>query len=320
MKLISLLVGFLFFNSYIVAQTYKNNFDRFTSTTLKIDRYNINVETLGKGDPIIFLSGGPGNSHDYMQGSFGHYYKTHQVIFIDLLGRGLSDDAKSKKEYSINHDVYIVDEVRKALQLNKITLVGHSYGAIIVQSYALKHPEHVHKMVLINGFHSGEMWQANCDSYNRYSKTHFPEIWKKIDSLRAQGYVSSDPIFNKVYSQLPTKYIYYHNTLLKQHLPKTQHRGWNSDVYYEIVGRDGDFFVGGDMITIDFRRKLKDLTIPTLIIAGRYDGVSTPEYALQYKQFMPQAQFVMFEKSGHNPYLEEPKKFHTLLGHFMNTK
>lgn len=320
MNSLKILIISFFFSSQIIAQKSETIFDKFTPTTLKIDGYTINIETLGKGDPVFFLAGGPGNSHDYMQGNFGHYYKTHQVVFVDLLGRGLSEDAKDKKEYSIENDVHIVNEVRKALKLDKIILVGHSYGTVVAQAYALKHTNHTKKMVLINGFHSGEMWQANCDSYNHYAKTHFPEKWQKIDSLRALGYVSSDPIFSDVYASFPTKYVYYHNTQLKQKVPKSKHRGWSSDVYYQIIGRDGDFFVSGSMIDTDFRRELKNLEIPTLIIAGRYDGVSTPEYAIQYKQYMPQAQFVMFENSGHNPYLEEPEKFYSLLDTFLSSK
>ena len=88
------------------------------------------------------------------------------------------------------------------------------------------------------------------------------------------------------------------------------------DVYYAIIGRDADFDVSGSMINQDYRRELKNITAPTLIIGGRYDGVSTPEYAVQYKKFMPQAKFVMFEQSAHNPYLEEPEKFYNLFEDF----
>ncbi|MDZ7612755.1 MAG: alpha/beta hydrolase [Flavobacteriaceae bacterium] len=105
------------------------------------------------------------------------------------------------------------------------------------------------------------------------------------------------------------KYVYYHNTSLQQKTPKEKYRSWNADVYYAIIGRDADFFVGGNMIDWDVRKELKNMKFPVLIAAGRYDGVSTPEYAMQYKHFMPQAQFIMFEQSGHNPYLEEPEKF-----------
>lgn len=293
-------------------------FDKFKSQTVLVNGYKINVETLGSGAPIFFFAGGPGNSHDYMQGNFGHYYKNHQVVFIDMLGCGLSEDAKTPKEYSVQNDAYTVEQVRKALGLNKISIVGHSYGTVVAQAYATSYPQNVSKMVLINGFHSGEMWQANCDSYNSLQKKHFPELWTKVDSMRNLGYISSDSEFSKLYGSLPSKHIYYHNPQLKQRVPNKKFRGWNLAVYYAIIGRDADFLVSGSMIDTDFRRKLKDLNFPTLIIAGRYDGVSTPEYAVQYKQYMPQAQFVMFEKSAHNPYLEEPEKFYKLLDDFLN--
>lgn len=292
-------------------------FNKFTSKIINIDGYNYNVEVLGKGDPIFFLPGGPGNSHDYMQGNFGQYYKTNTVVFFDWLGRGASDNAKNIEEYSVENDVELIEKLRKKLGFDKISLVGHSYGTVPAQAYAIKYNNNVDKMVLINGFHSGAMWQANCDSYNHYAKTHFPEKWRKVDSLRKLGYVSTDKELAKVYGNFPTKYIYYHNTKLKQNVPKTKFRGFGLDVYKQIIGRDGDFDVSGSMINQDYRKDLKNVTAKTLVVAGRYDGVSTPEFAVQYKRFMPQAQFEMFEQSGHNPYLEEPEKFFKLFDVFM---
>ncbi|PVX52548.1 proline iminopeptidase [Balneicella halophila] len=317
-KLIALLSVMLIVSIAVAQPDDKNIFDKFIPQKIQVNGYNINVETLGEGDPVFFFAGGPGNSHDYMQGNFGHYYKTHQVVFIDMLGCGLSDEAKDKSEYSVQNDAYTVEEVRKALGLDKITVVGHSYGTVVAQAYATTYPENVNKMVLISGFHSGEMWQANCDSYNALQKKHFPEIWEKVDSLRNLGYISSDPEFSKVYGSLPLKHIYYHDTSLQQNVPNYPFKGWALDVYNSIIGRDADFFVSGSMMDTDFRRKLKDLDFPTLIIAGRYDGVSTSEFNVQYKEFMPQAQFVMFENSSHNPYLEEPEKFYKLLDEFLN--
>lgn len=298
------------------AQVNPSIFEKFESKTITIDGYNIHLEVKGEGNPIFFLPGGPGNSHDYMQGNFGHYHKSNTVVFFDWLGRGLSDNAKDVTEYSVEADVDMIEKIRIHLKLDKISLVGHSYGTVPSQSYAIKYPDRVDKMVLINGFHSGAMWQANCDSYNHYAKTHFPELWEKVDSLRALGYLSTDSPLKELYGSFPTKYIYYHNTSLKQNVPKTKHRGWAPDVYAEIIGPDGDFDVSGSMINQDYRRQLKDVTAETLIIAGRYDGVSTPEYAVQYKTYMPQARFEMFEQSAHNPYLEEPEKFYALFDEF----
>jgi len=299
------------------AQQDPSIFDQFDSQFIEFDGYKINVEVKGSGEPIFFLPGGPGNSHDYMQGNFGQYHNTNTVVFFDWLGRGKSDNARNISEYSVENDVELIEKLRRKLKYDKISLVGHSYGTVPAQAYAIKYPENTAKMVLINGFHSGAMWQANCDSYNHYAKTHFPEKWKQVDSLRDLGFLSSEEPLKSLYGNFPTKYIYYHNTQLLQNSPKYKHRGWANDVYVSIIGKDGDFDVSGSMINQDFRKKLKDVKVKTLVIAGRYDGVSTPEFAIQYKQFMPQAKFVMFEQSAHNPYLEEPDKFYNLFEEFM---
>ena len=292
-------------------------FEKFESQFIEIDGYKINIEVKGTGHPIFFIPGGPGNSHDYMQGAFGKYYKTNTVVFFDFLGRGKSDDAKTIEEYSVSADTDLIEKIRSHLGYDKISLVGHSYGTVPAQDYAIKYPDNVSKMVLIAGFHSGHMWQANCDSYNHYAKTHFPELWKKVDSIRSLGYVSGDLEHQKIYGSFPTKYIYYHNTAITGSQPKKAYRNWNNDVYVQIIGRDGDFEVSGSMMDTDFRADLKNVAAKTLITAGRYDGVSTPQFNVQYKTFMPQATFVMFEHSGHNPYLEEPEKFYELFESFM---
>lgn len=317
MKTILSIICLLAISLTAIAQPEPDIYDKFESKFYTIDGYNINVEVLGSGDPIFFLPGGPGNSHDYMQGNFGQYYKSHTVVFFDFLGRGKSDDAKNPSEYSVENDVELIEKLRQLLKFDSISLVGHSYGTVPAQAYAIKYPDKVKKMVLINGFHSGAMWQANCDSYNHYAKTHFPEKWKQVDSLRALGYVSSQEPLKTIYGNFPTKYIYYHNTSLKQNSPSYAHRSWANDVYVSIIGADGDFDVSGSMINQDYRQQLKNVKAKTLVIAGRYDGVSTPEFAVQYKTFMPQAQFEMFENSAHNPYLEEPEKFYTLLDNFL---
>lgn len=303
-----------------ISQTDSGIFEKFESKIYIIDGYKINVEVKGSGDPIFFLPGGPGNSHDYLQGAFGHYYKSNTVVFFDFLGRGKSDNAKNILEYSVENDVELIEKLRLLLKLDKISLVGHSYGTVPAQAYAIKYADHVDKMVLISGFHSGAMWQANCDSYNHYAKTHFPEKWKQLDSLRTLGYLSSQEPLKTLYASFPTKYIYYHNTKIQKNEPKYKYRNWSDEVYISIIGKDGDFDVSGSMINQDYRQQLKNVKAKTLVVAGRYDGVSTPEFNVQYKLFMPQAQFEMFEDSAHNPYLEEPEKFYTLFNTFFNIK
>src|SRR5210317_909944 len=87
-------------------------FEEFESKFIEIDGYKINIEVKGSGDPIFFIPGGPGNSHDYMQGAFGHYYKTNTVVFFDFLGRGKSDDAKDLTAYTVASDTELIEKIR----------------------------------------------------------------------------------------------------------------------------------------------------------------------------------------------------------------
>src|SRR5690606_41271462 len=100
-----LIIAMLLFSLSNVAQPEPDIYDKFESKCYSIDGYKINVEVLGSGDLIFFLPGGPGNSHDYMQGNFGQYYKSHTVVFFDFLGRGKSENAKNPSEYSVENDV-----------------------------------------------------------------------------------------------------------------------------------------------------------------------------------------------------------------------
>ena len=85
-----------------------------------------------------------------------------------------------------------------------------------------------------------------------------------------------------------------------------------------MVGKDGDFIVGNDIGNFDYRQQLKNLKMPVLIYGGRYDRVAVPNMMVKFKEYCPQAKFVMFEYSGHNPQVEEPHKLFELLNQFLS--
>jgi proline iminopeptidase len=84
---------------------------------------------------------------------------------------------------------------------------------------------------------------------------------------------------------------------------------FNTDVSYQIGGDDADFIVGGDLGRFDARRALSELKMPVLVLTGRFDRAVPPRLAVEYKHFLPNAQFVIFEESGHAPFVEETTKF-----------
>jgi proline iminopeptidase len=172
--------------------------------------------------------------------------------------------------------------------------------------------------VIANGFHSFLMWQENDDNSNHEIKTNYPEVWDTLMKVREQGIVSSDPLHQEIYGRVPYGFLYSYNPtnfLRRRSYPYPN--PFNSALYYQMVGKDGDFIVGSDIGNFDFRKDLKKLKMPVLIIAGRYDRVAVPWMQVKYKDYCPQAQFVMFEKSGHNPQVEEPEATFKLVKEFL---
>lgn len=276
------------------------------------------IETEGTGDPLFLISGGPGGSHAGMH-SFDSLSKNFTLVFVDYFGRGKSDTAQDVTEYSIDRDVDDLEGVRKQLGYDKINVLGHSYGSVVAQKYALKYEKRVSHLIIANGFFSGDMWQENDDNSNHEIAENYPEVWDSLMVLRKKGLVSSDPECIDIYGQVPYGFLYAYNPDKFLHgIDPSYPNKFNTKLYYQIVGRDGDFKVEGDMKKFDVTSKLKKMKMPVLIIAGRYDRVAVPKEQVKYKTYCPQAQFVMFEKSGHNPQVEEPEKEFPIIREFLS--
>ena len=272
------------------------------------------VESEGQGEPLVLVPGGPGDTHSFYHPFFSRLADRYRVIYFDSFGVGKSERAKSTSEYTFDRDVENLDGLRKALGLAKMNLLGQSYGGMVAQAYALKYPERVARLILIDSFYSGKMWQANDDECNAEIRAQYPETWDKLQQLRAQGMRSSSPEHEKLYDSVPMSLFYFYDGSKARLLPEGD---GNLDVYYAIAGEDADFVIGGTIAPLDFTAHLRDLKMPMLVIAGRYDRVSSPRYAVQYKKYAPQATFVMMEKSGHFPYVEEPEKTLAVLRDFL---
>jgi proline iminopeptidase len=277
------------------------------------------VETEGTGDPLFLIAGGPGNSHVYMH-SFDALRDSFTLVFIDNFGRGKSDTAKNVSEYSTQRDVEDVEGIRVALGYDKINLLGHSYGSEVVQLFAIKYGAHLKHLIIADGFFNGAMWQENDDNCNREFAEQEPELWDSLMMLRNKGLRSSDPEHYKMYGKSPGGLLYFYNPDNEKKLPddKAYPNGFNTKLYYQLVGPDGDFVVGNDIANFDVTKQLKDLKMPILIIAGRYDRISAPKFSVQYKKYCPQAKFLMFEHSGHSPMVEEPAKEFTAIKQFLS--
>ncbi len=301
------------------AQTLPNSFT--DGKYITVNGAKLYVVLAGKGEPLIIIPGGPGSSH-FSYRRFDSLANNYTLIYFDAFGRGKSDTAKDVKEYSLARDIEDLEGLRIALHYDKWNVLGHSYGGLVAQGYALKYPSHVSHLILANTFHSFIMWQENDDNSNHEIKENYPEVWEELMKIRETGAVSSDAKHQEIYGKVPYGFLYAYNAenfVNRSNIKRMPYpNAFNSKLYYQMVGKDGDFIVGSDIGNFDFRKDLKKLTMPVLIYGGRYDRVAMPKMMVKYKEYCPQAKFVMFEHSGHNPQVEEPQELFILIREFLS--
>jgi proline iminopeptidase len=320
---LSRLVLFSYFACCVCFAQSPNAVQHGKGEFLNLLGHKIWIESSGEGEPLLLIPGA-GGSHDYFHPFFAPLERSFRVIYFDGFGRGNSEHAKSTSEYTFEHDLDEIEALRQTLHLGKILVYGHSYGGFVAQGYALKYRDSVSKVIVSNMFLSAEDFQVSNDHFNDQLKVFFPELWQQIVQLRARGFVSSSPEMQQAIGPyfLPTllEMFYFYNPQNAQKLlPFWNEHNFSAEQWNAVAGPDADFKIGGDLGKLDFRGQLSSIKVPMMIIAGRHDGVVLPSLTLQFKKYAPQAKFVMFEHSGHYPFIEEPALFLKTMGDFLKS-
>lgn len=110
---------------------------------------NLYLTSIGKGDTIIVLNGGPGNNFNYLVDAVKGNSQDNTFVFFDQRGSILSPVSDSLIN-SLSMDVLVEDleSIRKSLELERISILGHSFGSLLGLFYYMKYPEKVENLIL----------------------------------------------------------------------------------------------------------------------------------------------------------------------------
>jgi proline iminopeptidase len=274
------------------------------------------VETEGDGEPLVLLAGlGPAGSHVIFHPFFTGLAGSYRVIYVDLHGRGRSDRPADLASITFAGDVADVAELISELGLGPVHLYGFSYGGLLGQALALDHPELLRSLIIANSLHSPEMWQANHANINAELARQHPEVWDRIAALRAQGLRSTDPEPAAQFAAA-ARLVRFHNPDNAGRL-LTEPGARNTELYRLFAGADVDFIIGGEVARIpDFRPRLKEITVPVMVLAGRYDRALYPALQRQFTDYAPQIRLEFLERSGSFSHVEEPENVFALVREF----
>lgn len=270
--------------------------------------------SVGHGAPLMIVHGGPGASHDYFLPYLLPLMRTNRLIFIDERGSGKSSKLADVHQYTISNMVEDIENVRQALALGKISLLGHSYGGALAQAYALKYQQNLSHLILGSTFASTKKLNA---ALAKMKSEMSPKDRERVDALEAAGlFDKGEPWEHGRYPEEYAKlawgvgyfpYIYQNNPD-PNYDPIASNTGTAWDVYREMWGSHGEFVVDGNLTEVEYVDKLSQIKVPTLIIVGDHDE-SDPKMSQEMHAKIAGSKLVILPKSGHMTFVDQPEKF-----------
>jgi proline iminopeptidase len=279
---------------------------------------------IGQGDPLIVLHGGPGGSHNYFFPYLLPLARDNRLIFMDERGSGRSGKLEQPSGYTVENMADDVEALRQALGLRSINLLGHSFGGVVAQAYALKYEKNLSHLILANTFDStrglNQVWAE--------LKTKIePEHLKRIEELEKEGLFGKGKPwehgrYTTEYAELAWGWAYY--PYLYENHPNPNYNplgnlGIAWDVYREMSGSNGEFVIDGNMTSVEYADKLRVLRVATLIIAGEHDAWSL-QMSREMQSNIPGSQLAILPKSKHMTFVDQTKMFNDAVDTFVRSR
>jgi proline iminopeptidase len=248
------------------------------------------------GAPVLVgLHGGPGigDCRD-MAAQLGPLTDEFRLLVYDARGSGRSADVPPYTHPQWTADL---DALTTELGVSTFTLLGHSYGGIVAQEFALAYPQRLDRLILVDT--SPNTVDDDASIANALD-AGLPGIEKGWLRELFEGRVPSDDQF-RVWWELMLP-LYYEDGLSPEAAKQIA-----SHVYFHHATHNYAFSENNP--NYDVRARLKEINVPTLVICGANDWI-TPLVRSEYiASEIPGASLEVFEASGHMPMLEETPKF-----------
>lgn len=262
--------------------------------------------------PLLCLHGGPGVPHDYLEPLEAAASLGRRVIFYDQLGCGNSDQPHNPSLWTVDLFVEEVGVMRRALGLERIHLLGQSWGGMLAMQYTLTQPPGVASLTVASSPATMRQWVAEA---NRLREALPSEVQQTLLKHEQDG-TTGDPAY------VEAMMVYYRRHVCRlQPWPEYLNRAFeklnkNPEVYNTMNG-PSEFHVTGVIKDWDIVDRLGEIRTPTLVTSGRFDE-ATPAIAETVHKGIQGSRWVIFEQSAHLSHAEEPERYLKVLDEFLS--
>ena len=279
-----------------------------TEGSVKIGSITLYYKMLGKGRPVLVLHGGPGMNHTYFLPHMEILARTCTLIFYDQRGCGKSS-AVTNSQLTLRNYIEDIEGIRKAFNLEKLNILGHSWGGLLAMYYSSEYYENVNSLILVDPAPASSDLFAE---YHEIKLTRIREEDRKAleEIVYSEGFWNGNPRVIENFFIVSERVNFYNRTLSsKFSITFDEKEAKHVFTVNRLMGR---YFTN-----YDIHEALSQIQCPTLVIYGDYD-CEPVEAGQKICEHIEGSQLVILEKCGHYPFIESPEEFSRIVKEFLD--
>jgi len=255
------------------------------------DGYNLNVEEVGSGFPLIVLHGGPGMDHSMFRPYLDPLGDDYRVLYVDERGQGRSERVDPAR-LSLEVFARDVDLLAEALGLDEFALYGHSFGAIIATWHATELGTAAAYVISGGGDESAELMK---------------DVEASLEAMGEAGKAIAASWEDEQTVQTEEELLALSRTQMPFHFHGEPPPGYGDDTVGspEVLRH----FASAGYGDFDYRPKLAAVDKPTLVIVGEHDRTTTPRAARVLHAGIPGSKLVIVADAGHMSFVEQTEPY-----------
>ena len=252
--------------------------------------------------PVLFVvPGGPGGDHSRLKPSLSALSDKAQLVYLDHRGSGRS--ARGPVEtYTMDNYVEDIEALRQHLGLDRIGLLGISYGGMVSLSYATRYQQHLSHLILAVTAPDHRFMER---AQETVAERGTPQQQAVAARLFSGGFENVEQM---------CEYFETMGPMYSLHFDVAQERSFKPIFTPEAINAS----YGSDLHKYDVTSQLSGITVPTQVIGARHDWICAPEFSVEIAERIPGAQLRMFENSGHNVQDDEHDSFIDVVRGFLD--
>ncbi|MBI3648136.1 MAG: alpha/beta hydrolase [Actinobacteria bacterium] len=280
-------------------------------------------EVVGEGRPALMFPGGPGFAASYMRSDAELFADVLRSYLIDPHGSGGSTPPADPKDYSPEGHARFYDKVRRALGIERVIVLGHSFGATTALTYAALFPGAVERCIAVAAFgmgtevdavEGGEAAAEQTAAIDRHvGAPWFDEAKPVFDSWTERVLATDDP--TEVEWMMATILPFY---TAHPERPEVAAGLQKMKGHLKADLAAVKVWEGGLYQTIDLRPLLPKIVCPTLLVAGELDFICGPAQARSIAAVLPGAGVEVISDIGHVPSIEAHDAYRRIVRDFLD--